>query len=66
MYGFLVFLSGSLLFTLHWDERNARFIPYLAVPLIILAATMLTRMLAQAFAGLHNLEASDKRESGIK
>ena len=62
-YAFLVFIAGYGLPALARteDESSTRFIFYLAVALIVLAASLLTRMLLRVMRELHSLESSDRR-----
>ena len=68
MYTFLAVISGFLLSVIvpSSDDRAARFLPYVAVVLIILAAALLTRMLMRVLAELHGLESLARRDRDTK
>ena len=56
-------LSGVVMLD---DERSARFIIYTAVALIVLAASLLTRMLMRVLAELRSLELAGEKGGNPK
>ena len=68
LYAFLASISGYGLsaLALASDDRDARFIPYVAAALIILAASLLTRMLMRVLAELRGLESAARRDGNTK
>ena len=68
MYAFLTFLSGYLLsaIALSSDERNARFLAYVAAVLIVMASALLTRMLVRVLAELRSMESANRRDADTK
>ena len=68
MYAFLTFTSGYGLSALAWaeDDRSPRLIPYLAGALIVLAASLLTRMLMRVLDEFRSLESPDRPEGTAK
>lgn len=68
MYAFLVTLSGYLLqaLALVGDERASRFFPYVTVAVIVLAASLLTRMLMRMLGELRALDSSGRRDGNTQ
>ena len=68
MYAFLAFISGYGLSALALvdDERSARFLPYVTAALIVLGASLLTRMLMRVLCELRTLESSDRKDGDTK
>ena len=64
-YLLLIAISGSGLYALTQigDERGTRFLVFMAVALIVVAASLLTRMLLGIFSELRSLESEDKMNS---
>jgi len=67
-YTILAVISGFGLSALAQasDEGHLRFVLYVAVVLIILAASLLTRLLIRVFAEFHELELSAKQKEETK
>jgi hypothetical protein len=64
MYGFLALSSGYLISNIgrQSDEFTGAHIPYLAAALIVVTASMLTRMLLQVVTELRRLEPPEQKD----
>ena len=62
MYAFLALMAGYLVSAVGWesdDSAGPHISPYLAAALIVIAASMLTRMLVHVLAELRSLESTE-------
>jgi len=64
MYAFLVAMGGYVLSAIgrQSDESTGAYIPYFAAALIIIVASMLTRLLMRVLAELRSIEPSELKE----